>query len=56
MKHFRSTDLGTPIESFTYTYDKNGQILTEHHISNLVSPPHDEKRTESDIKTWLGLT
>ena len=45
MKCFRSTEPNTPIESFVYTYDKNGQILTEHHISNLVDPPHDEKRT-----------
>jgi len=45
MKYFRSNNPNTPIESFTYTCDKNGQILTEHHVSNLVSPPHDEKRT-----------
>ena len=45
MKYFRSTDSNIPIESFVYTYNKNGHILSEHHISNLVYPPHDEKRS-----------
>ena len=36
MKYSRSNNPNAPIESFTYTYDKNGQILIEYQISNLV--------------------